>query len=1151
MMLLCPGVSKAQATLESEITIDRINIDSLYYIGEWVLEESIIVSSDLIAIPTQNWLYDPIRGNLTFRETDSFSFQGISDVSVSFKYYPFSLRRFYNDKAVQPLDSSILDDESSNQFSVFSSSDQTKRSTGSELQQRGSLSRGIIVGTNQDFALESGLDFELSGKLTDDVTISAVLTDKSIPIQPDGTTQNLKEFDKVFIQVQAPNTTIEMGDVDISMEKSTFAKLNRRLQGAAGYNTSNYTNLSAAASVVRGVFKSVNFQGLEGVQGPYRLTGNENEEFVIILAVTERVYINGQLVQRGEDGDYIIDYGLGEIYFTNNLLIKDETRIVVEYEYIDQNFNRTLVAAQGEGSLVNDRFTIGATVIRQADGNNLLSQQTLTESDIDILRQAGDDRNAARVSGAERIDPEEENVNVLYAQVDTVVNGQTYTIFKNIPGSENAVFRVRFSNVGEFQGSYRRAGTSVNGLLFEWVGPNRGDYEPFRNLPAPIEQQMAAINTTFSLSDNIRLFGEWAVSDYDQNRFSALDDQDNVDHSYLGGVQIDSLKTGTGMFSLKAERRFSGSNFEFFERTRDVEFDRKWNLSSFEKSQETINEMVARYDFNSNSSINGEYGLIERFGFSAQRQASAFETENENGFRLKYRQDWIQSEDDLQMNEGTWFRQQARISNQFTRKSSEHSFIPYMSFEHETRVQRDQQSDSLTNQSLRFYEIAPGVRYEANKWLLDYSVAYRNSFRVFENRLSDEAASVQQSLQIDLFPSNFFTTQNKIAIRNKEYTSDFREQGNTNKNSLLIRSNTSYSSISENWDGNLLYEVNTQQQALLQETFIEVGPEIGQYVWDDLNDDGVEQLDEFFLELTPNEGTYIRQLLPSDELFPVIDLRVRLRNEIKPFGYLRAEGNLNRFLNQITLRSRFDIAENSTTSEIRDIYFLNISTFRDSATTIQGRFALEKELDLFPEFNKYDLSIRYNQLRSLVRRSSELQTLYQDAFAVDMGYEITSTIEGESKIVSATNRTTSNSISNRNFNIISKTYEQSFGATVNRSWRTGIIISYSEKEDIIIESNKVEVQIVKIRNTNRFFLWRKVQANSSFEIRNVSINGSTNAVGNFELTEGSGSGTHAIWSLSSSYRVSNLIRLNFMYDGRTVKDRTAIHTAKLTLKATF
>ena len=161
--------------------------------------------------------------------------------------------------------------------------------------------------------------------------------------------------------------------------------------------------------------------------------------------------------------------------------------------------------------------------------------------------------------------------------------------------------------MGEFQGSYRRTGTSVNGLLSEWVGPNQGEYEPFRTLPAPIEQQMAALNSSYQINKNVRLFGEWAVSDYDRNRFSDLDDGDNTDHSYLGGVQIDSLKTGTGLFSLKAERRYSGSNFEFFERTRDVEFDRKWNLTSFEQSQETTNELVTRYDFNSSTSLNGEY----------------------------------------------------------------------------------------------------------------------------------------------------------------------------------------------------------------------------------------------------------------------------------------------------------------------------------------------------------------------------------------------------------------------------------------------------------------------------------------------------------------------------------------------------------------
>lgn len=1149
-MLVCPRATKGQAVLDKEVNIVSVNTDSSYYIGEWVLEQSIVVASDSIEIPNQNWLYDPILGMLTFRETDSFIVNDIGQVRITFQIYPYSLRRFYNDQAIQPLDSSILN-ESVEGFSRLSSSSSINQNNESDLQQRGSLSRGIIVGTNQDFALESGLDFELSGKLTDDITISAVLTDRSIPIQPDGTTQNLKEFDKVFIQVQAPSTTIEMGDVDISLEKSTFAKLNRRLQGAAGYNSTNFTDVAAAASVVRGVFKSVNIAGLEGVQGPYRLTGNENEEFVIILAGTERVYINGQLVDRGEEEEYVIDYGLGEIYFTNNLLIKDETRIVVEYEYIDQNFNRTLVAAEGEGKLINDRLKIGATVIRQADGNNLLSQQTLTENDIEILRQAGDDRNAARVSGAEMIDPEEEDSNVFYAQVDTTVNGQSYTIFKNIPGSDDAVFKVRFSKVGEMQGSYRRVGTSVNGLLYEWFGPNQGDYEPFRNLPAPIEQQMAALNSSFLVNKNIRLFGEWAVSDYDQNRFSALDDGDNIDHSYLGGVQIDTMKAGSGLFSLKAERRYSGSNFQFFERTRDVEFDRKWNLTSFDRSQETTNEVDARYDFNRTTFLSGEYGFIDRFGFTGERQASAFQTENGNGLGITYSQDWIRSEDGFAGVNGNWLRQQGTVSKLFKNEESNSSITPYVRLEQEQRLQRNQTNDSLTNQSLEFYEVVPGIRYQSIKWLIDYSFAYRNNLRVNENALSNESTALQHSVQLNIIPSNYFRTQNKVAVRSKEFTSQFTGSGNTDKRSLLIRSNTNYAAISENWEGSFLYEVNTQRQALLQETFIEVGPEIGQYVWDDLNNDGVEQLDEFFLELTPNEGTYIRQFLPSDDLFPVIDLKVRLRNEFNPFGFLEGEEGINYFLNQIIVRSRFDIAENSTTNNLADIYFLNLSTFRDSATTIQGRFAFEKELDLLPTYNKFDLSIRYNQLKGLNRRSSELQTIFVDAFAIDFGYDITSTIQGDSKVSFSTNKTTSNTISNRNFDIYSRDIEQGVGATLNRSWRTGFIVSFSDKEDRIRSANPVTAQIVKLRNTNRFFLWRKVQANSSIELRSVRVNGNANAVGNFELTEGSGKGTNLIWSLNSSYRVSNLIRLNLVYDGRTVKDRPTIHTARLTVKATF
>lgn len=62
----------------------------------------------------------------------------------------------------------------------------------------------------------------------------------------------------------------------------------------------------------------------------------------------------------------------------------------------------------------------------------------------------------------------------------------------------------------------------------------------------------------------------------------------------------------------------------------------------------------------------------------------------------------------------------------------------------------------------------------------------------------------------------------------------------------MLRSVSNYSTKNAVLDGELFYEANTERRALLQETYVEVGPEIGQYVWDDLNGDGTQQVDEFF-----------------------------------------------------------------------------------------------------------------------------------------------------------------------------------------------------------------------------------------------------------------------------------------------------------------
>jgi hypothetical protein len=510
--------------------------------------------------------------------------------------------------------------------------------TGGALLVQGTKTVSISLGTNRDLSLDQSLRLSLQGTLPQGVEVEAVLSDENLPIQPEGTTQELEELDQVKINVRKGGLQATLGDYVLESSGYRFATLSRKLQGARVTGQSSTALASVALASSRGEFASVEFVGSDSKQGPYRLvdylgSGDLTVGGIVILAGTEEVWLNGIAMVRGADRDYVADYAQGTITFTENRLITAESRIAVDFEYSNRKYRRTSYYTEARVGGPEQPYGLRAVVVREGDDRDAPLEATIGEEEKQALRRAGDDATAARVPSWDFVAPGEGEYDTLTVRYFTYEGpgagdydltmkrvgsgrgdyrardlafeywgpgGGDYEVRNFVAGDGSGMYAIRrslifmykgvdggtanvaFAGVPQGQGDYRLVAQGQ----CEYVGPNHGDRTPYRYLPLPSGKNLADVFVSGRAPGGVVVSAEGAWSHTDLNQYSPQDDSDNGGGAIVLSAQQALPRIGIGTVAWKGAYRHQQANFIPLGRTQGADYYRGWNVDAQQRGKE-------------------------------------------------------------------------------------------------------------------------------------------------------------------------------------------------------------------------------------------------------------------------------------------------------------------------------------------------------------------------------------------------------------------------------------------------------------------------------------------------------------------------------------------------------------------------------------
>lgn len=1015
----------------------------------------------------------------------------------------------------------------------------------------GAFGRGISFGNNQNVVLNSNLNLQLSGKLGDDIEINAAISDENLPLQADGNTQQLNEIDKVFVEIKRKNQLLVAGDQQMSPDNTYFLRYLKKYKGIQ-YATNNTLKgggtlaSRAFASIARGNFKRQVLDIQEGNQGPYRLTGTGGELFVIILSASEKVYLDGVLIIRGLENDYVIDYNRSEISFTAKRIVNRNSRVVVEFEYSNQSYLKSAWGLQTNYSKKN--FSVQWNTYREQDNKSSNIIQDLSTEDKIILREAGDQVDNLRKPSYRLITGNSESNLIRYRLMDTQVNQTIYRdilVISTHAGEQG--YDAQFTFLGPGQGNYIAENhLFTNGRAYRWVAPDpvtqvkQGEFEPITTLTAPKQQTQHSIQLEFRPETGLFSKTELSLSDLDQNLFSPKDQHDNVGLAWrqeLGYLAKLGHENMTWRNTLAVEKL--NNRFNFFEPFRNPEFNRDWSLDGLSTSK--TDELL----WTASSQVEHKNFIL---GYNFQHfDRKEFYSGARHGWngQLTYRGTAIksfgtvvsQSQSGIQ---GRFSRPRIEITQKLSLKGNHKAGVYW---ESEVNKQFQVPTRELLASSFSYGLVKSFVQGNFDQRKISYQLTHtaRIDKRKQEQELQNYFRSQEWQLENQWQMSKNTLWTFTATHRNIRFDQVINELSDLNSGSFILRQSLNTRSNNDFIRFNQTFESGTGQEPSLEYTYIRVNKGQGYYTWIDINEDSIIQVSEFTLAPFQDQGEYIRFAVTNNNFIKTKNHLLLQHIEIDGSKWVPAS-NKSSLIRKLALTSNLNLAWKQSGDQGFKL------PFQDDSSLV----GLQAQMRTQIYFNRgkpgYELQIGQVLNKSKQRLNTGFESRNGTEYFFRSRHKINTRTTLESYLANQEQGSELEFFELRNYKILSRLMEPKIQYQAGAASRAAFSYRYKKSQNRL-GNEKASIQEFKLELLSQPLV--KWSFRSAFSFVHINYRGDDNPWLQYSMLQGLRQGKNLIINLNVDREINTTTLLRLGYDARQSEGGRYIQTGRVQVIANF